>query len=432
MSTVTILNPDEFARKRFLGQKLTNREWAKKICDLSLGNQVTGSRPKNWSEITSELEVDRKFIYKLRDLALELKLLQLEDGVYKKAKISKLNYHPSANMSQFCEIPEIQKWVDYMATARYGEPLGTRANKLSTLKNLCDTLEIHPTSIISGETPLEVYRNGDTLIEEFVKLYDAGKSTVKTRKKKADLNKLRYTYVQARNSFSRCFGYQYPQKFSNTSAQSVKPFHALYSDVMLSPEQIKQAMQYLIDNYGIDSDIFRWVMFGMESCARKEAIRNCKINYDKVKFYEKEAYVLQVFESKTQHLKKGIYEKFITIPELQQSIDAVAKRGSFLIEKRSDTDLKKLYKEIKKLYKFLKLENKWLTDVNEAGSGYCMKHPTHALRHFGCQLWLQRLGFSAIGLVAIMGGWHTIDEAKASYGAISRTELLNEVGRVWK
>ena len=77
------------------------------------------------------------------------------------------------------------------------------------------------------------------------------------------------------------------------------------------------------------------------SCARKEAIRNCKINYDKIKFYEKEAYVLQVFESKTQHLKKGIYEKFITIPELQQSIDAVAKRGSFLIEKRSDTDLKK-------------------------------------------------------------------------------------------
>ena len=412
MSTVIILNPDEFARKRYLGQKMTNREWCKKICELSLGNPITGTRPKNWSEITSELNVDRKFIYKLRDLAISLKLLELEDGTYKKPKISKQLYHSSANMGQFLQIPEIQQWIEFMNTSRNGGALQTRQSKLKQLKNLCDTLEIHPSSIISGDTPLEVYRHGDKLIEQFVKLYDAGKSTVAVRSKKAGLNKLRYTYVQARNSFSRCFGYQYPQNFSNTSAQSVKPFHALYSDVMLMPDQFLQAKDYVIENYGIDSDIFRWVFFGIESCARKEAIRNCKINYEKVQFHDKTAYVLQVYESKTKHLKKGMYDKYITIPEIQQSIDAVAKRGNYLIENRKDGDISRLYKEIKKLYKFLGLENKWLTDVNEENSGYCMKHPTHSLRHFGCQLWLQRLGFSAIGLVAMMGGWHTIDEAK--------------------
>ena len=80
----------------------------------------------------------------------------------------------------------------------------------------------------------------------------------------------------------------------------------------------------------------------------------------------------------------------------------------------------------------MNIDKKWLADPLDDSTGYVMLHATHALRHFGCQLWLQRLGFSGIALVAKMGGWNTIDEALASYGAASDAQLLAEAERVWK
>jgi len=54
---------------------------------------------------------------------------------------------------------------------------------------------------------------------------------------------------------------------------------------------------------------------------------------------------------------------------------------------------------------------------------YFFQHPTHALRHIGAQYWLARKDFN-YGLVSEIGGWHTIDELKKSYGMIPPEKIL--------
>ncbi len=52
-----------------------------------------------------------------------------------------------------------------------------------------------------------------------------------------------------------------------------------------------------------------------------------------------------------------------------------------------------------------------------------LNHPTHALRHIGAQHWLAKKDFN-YGLVSEIGGWHTIDELKKSYGMIPPEKIL--------
>ena len=442
MSTISLPNPDSFARKRLNGNRLSYREYASKLSDLVHGNESLGQRPLNWVEISQRFDCDVKFVYQLRDLALELKMLEIVDGIYKKPELAKQK-HVSANIEEFKQIPEIQTWWKFMEHSRFGGTLKGRTRHVTNLKILCDTLQIHPSTWITGNTPSEIFKQGDSMIEQFIDLHKNLKSTIKVQKKSRQILKeggkraesyldhLRYTMIQPRNSFSRAFGYKYPDLYSATSSQSVKKFHGNYSDVMLMPEEFETAKKWAIEHHGIDSDFFRWMFFGLESCARKQAIKGAQSQFSEIDFRGRKAYVMSVFESKTEHLKKGIYKKYITIPELQDSILSVSKRSAYLIEDRSLSNIDFIYDELKKLYRFLHIDKKWLAHHDDLTSGYVMNHATHALRHFGCQLWLQRLGFSAISLVAIMGGWNTMDEALSSYGAISDTMLLDEVGKVW-
>ena len=328
MNTVQELpDPDAYLRKKIRGQKYTYRELAKRVSELALGNDVTGARPLNWSEIGVEIGIGRELVYTLRDLAIKLKYLELDGGIYKKPKVSELKYRGTKDVEEFSQIPEIQKWIQFMQTSRTGGVLKNLSNHLRDFKHMCDSMEIHPSSWINSDTPLAVFQKGDSLIQDFVKLYSEDKTTIRTtwHKKKADLDKLRYKFVQVRNSFSSAHGYQYPQNFSATSSQSVKRFHGLYADVMLSQEQLNEFENHILSYDEINSDFYRWAMFGVESCSRKMAIKTAKCHYEKIPFRGSTAYVMQVFESKTEHLKKGIYKKYITLPNIQKAIDGALK-----------------------------------------------------------------------------------------------------------
>jgi len=51
---------------------------------------------------------------------------------------------------------------------------------------------------------------------------------------------------------------------------------------------------------------------------------------------------------------------------------------------------------------------------------------SHALRHIGAQYWLAKKDFN-YGLVSEIGGWHTIDELKKSYGMIPPEKILEVI-----
>lgn len=54
---------------------------------------------------------------------------------------------------------------------------------------------------------------------------------------------------------------------------------------------------------------------------------------------------------------------------------------------------------------------------------YFDSHPTHALRHIGEHYWLAKNDYN-YGLVAMVGGWNTIDELRKSYGEMPPEKVL--------
>ena len=51
------------------------------------------------------------------------------------------------------------------------------------------------------------------------------------------------------------------------------------------------------------------------------------------------------------------------------------------------------------------------------------QYATHALRHLGAHYWLSKTNYN-YGIIAEVGGWHTIDELKKSYGQIPPEKIL--------
>ena len=47
----------------------------------------------------------------------------------------------------------------------------------------------------------------------------------------------------------------------------------------------------------------------------------------------------------------------------------------------------------------------------------------YVLRHLGAHYWLSKTNYN-YGIIAEVGGWHTIDELKKSYGQIPPEKIL--------
>jgi hypothetical protein len=59
-------------------------------------------------------------------------------------------------------------------------------------------------------------------------------------------------------------------------------------------------------------------------------------------------------------------------------------------------------------------------------SNYFEDHTTHALRHVGAHYWLAKTNYN-YGIVAMIGGWNTIDELRKSYGEIPPEKVLEMI-----
>jgi len=80
----------------------------------------------------------------------------------------------------------------------------------------------------------------------------------------------------------------------------------------------------------------------------------------------------------------------------------------------------KIYKSNCSKYKFQIEIAKKLSNIYlhlGKNSEYFFHHPTHVLRHIGAHYWLSKTNYN-YGIISEVGGWHTIDELKKSYGQI--------------
>jgi hypothetical protein len=116
--------------------------------------------------------------------------------------------------------------------------------------------------------------------------------------------------------------------------------------------------------------------------------------------------------------KSGKWTKFITRPDTQKSLELLKLRKCDRIFESvlSEYAFKsKIHKELSEVYSHL-----------GKNDSYFQQHSSHALRHFGAHYWLSKTNYN-YGIIAEVGGWHTIDELKKSYGQIPPETIMDVI-----
>ena len=404
------LNPHEPARKRLYGKRATNKEMASEIKALTDSG-------------LTQKEIGAKLGYKdSKSIRAFLALAQTEGiGQQKTEKQETAEWKFYHTTDQFNLDPLIQKWVENMRNrTRGGRPMKIWPQLLRNFKSICNTTKTVPAQWITGTSHEDVLETGRKLMRAFISEYMAGNAPVRYVKdpKQMDQAHIAYNFSKACRDFMRTHGFAYPTGEGGVMSQSISQFHGNYADVRLSEEQYEKGKKYIIEKWGLDSDIFRWYGVGIEAFPRKGAIIAMSSNHE---IFEnkagKQIMTLKAYESKTSHYKKGIWLKYIFDLQVQESIKLVhARGGGYIIEERGHVELmtKANYPKLKEVYRHLGVDKLHLRDPEDDSSGYFMEHPSHVLRHCGAQRLLRKTRWN-VEFVA-KRGWKKSQELVDSYG----------------
>ena len=142
-------------------------------------------------------------------------------------------------------------------------------------------------------------------------------------------------------------------------------------------------------------------------------------DYTKIKTKKgKVIFLMSVIESKTENIRGGKWTKFITRKDTQRSLELIKSRNC-----------DKIYESTELRYSFKKNINNQLIEIYQylgKRESYFQNHPSHVLRHIGAHYWLSKTNYN-YGIIAEVGGWHTIDELKKSYGQIPPEKIMEVI-----
>ena len=229
------------------------------------------------------------------------------------------------------------------------------------------------------------------------------------------MNSTIYVRVQGVRDFCALYDITWRKGVRGIMSQKVSN-HGKYPDIRFTAEEFEAADKFIKERWGLDSDVYRWFWIGVESCARFNALYHMKNDWTKIKRKSGGVvFLMSVIETKTEDIRGGKWTKYITRPDTQKSLELLKERNCDRIfeSKLAETPFKRgITQNISEIYAHLgKTEP------------YFSNHPSHALRHLGAHYWLAKTDYN-YGIIAEVGGWHTIDELKKSYGQIPPEKIL--------
>jgi len=395
---------------KLYGRKSTEEKITNEIYNLITGK---GSRPYPLSitETAKTLKVSRVTIYRYIKNMKGEKSIQVSSGklvLPKESPESKFYRFNSSN--PITSDPLVSGWIDDLLTRKGGEQVRSWRARLRSVESVCNTCGIRPKNLLVSKKQTEI------ILRQYVKMYRQGNAVMDKRgtKKAEDIISATYHRVQGIRDFCRYHGMSWPRGVNGIMSQKV-PNHGKYSDIRLTNDELNRADCFIKEQFGIDSDIYRWFWIGIESCARFGALYNMSLDYTKhVSPSNKTTYIMTAFETKTKHIKGGKWVKYITREDTQKSIDLLKSRGN-----------SKIYESEFPKYRFHSMISNQLKQVYShlGKNSYFQDRPNHVLRHIGAHYWLSKTDYN-FGLIAEVGGWNTIDELKKSYGQIPPEKIL--------
>lgn len=409
------MNPEDAAKKRLFGKRVSNKDMARYVASAILGSK--GLPPMNLSQIQRKLGYkDPKSVRQFRQMALDLGYLEAgPDGKIRRPdRGTTLKAYLSTDA--FAQHPLVKPWIESMANRKGGKPLKSMRGRITTFKKLCELLRCDPDYFLAPQDTQEILKHVARIMQGFNADLQSGAIP---HREGADPHAVLYRFVGPLRDFLAFHGVAFPRGQSGVMSQKTSAHVGKYPDVQLSDEQIEKGIEYIKGKHGIDSDIYRVFCFGIQSCARQAAIMGAKIDNYEWQTTEKgtRLMIIKVFESKTEEKNHGIWEKIISWPELQKAIEARAKKSRYLVEDHARAGKQNLFEQLRQVYR----------EIGPARMDYFMQKPFHALRHIGAHYWLRKCKYNH-SIVAAIGGWHTIDELKQSYGSIPKSKIFGELG----
>lgn len=401
-------------RLKIRGKRATAEQIESEISALIQGN---GNRPYSipTSEIAKILGISRTTIYYyLNRLKEQGKVSKKDTGRFDLPKSPEYIFRFFNKDHPITSEPLVAEWMDDLTTRKGGQPITNWRTRIRAIESICNSCKIHPSDLLVSQ------RNTEKIMRSYASLARQKKIHRDKRGRKSNnIAVTMYSRVQAIRDFCGFYEITWRRGIGGIMSQKV-PNHGLYADLRLTEKELEQADLFMKEQFGLDSDIYRWFWIGIESCARFEALYEMNLDYERhISKTGKTTYIMTAYESKTKYLRGGKWYKYITRPDTQKSIDLLRSKNQSRI---FETGMPKgkfrvqISDQLCQIYRHL-----------EKANPYFFHHPNHSLRHIGAHYWLSKKDYN-YGLVAEIGGWHTIDELKKSYGQIPPEKILEIIG----
>ena len=372
------------------------------------------SFPLKPAEIAKTLGLSRKTIYNyIAKLSKTGKIIRLKSGHFFLPKSDDQEFYTFNKHHKITSDPLVSEWMDDLLTRKQGMPIKTWKYRLRCLETVCNTCKVIPYDLIISNKKTE------KIMRSFAKHFQNGEMVCSNiGKKNQGMNTTVYSKVQAIRDFCSFYDITWRKGISGVMSQKV-PQHGKYADIRFTQEEFEEADLFIKEKWGLDSDIFRWFWIGVESCARFGALYNMKNDWTEIRTKSGgKVFLMSVIESKTDTIRGGKWTKFIARHDTQKSLELLKSRKCDSIFESTLPEYTfrlKIHKELSEIYSHL-----------GKNDSYFQHHSSHALRHLGAHYWLSKTNYN-YGIIAEVGGWHTIDELKKSYGQIPPEKILEVI-----
>jgi len=358
-------------RLKIQGKRATIQQIEKEISELIYGKD-NRPYPIPVSEIAKMLGISRSTIYYyLNRLKEQNQVSKKHTGRFDIPKSPEYLFRHFNKDHKITSEPLIAEWMDDLTTRRSGEPISNWGTRIRAIESVCNSCQIHPSDLLVSQ------RNTEKIMRKYAQLAIQKKIWRDNRGRPTnDIRFTMYNRVQAVRDFCGFYEITWRRGVGGIMSQKV-PSHGLYADLRLTEPELERADHFIKEQFGIDSDIYRWFWIGIESCARFEALYSMNLDYEKhiSPTTNRITYLMTAYESKTKHLRGGKWYKYIIRPDTQKSIDLLKSRNASRIYESKLAKGKfraQISSQLSQVYKNLGKTNP-----------YFYQHSSHALRHIG-------------------------------------------------
>ena len=404
-----VIDPNARARIKLYGKTVKNIDIARELAKKMKG--TTSQQPMTQTQAGGQLGIkSADTITKFARLAKHENFLGSAADIRKSKNLMSANDILTDKLAQH---PLVRDWIDYMKVKKDGKPLANLRPHVTSLFNFCRTLKIDPQLLIIGSDAKDKRDNVEQYIKQYLELYLAGKAKVKYLKdpKDVDPNNTRLRVVMPLRNFMGFHGVNFPSRMGGIWSASVENQQGKYADVRITDEQYLECQQYLLKHYGIESEVLRAWCIGVEGIARQSALFDTPKKIEKMEQGEKTIYTHKVYESK----QDTSFRKYYHTPICRRVIDARQKSDSnYMFDTRTKDAWTKITDILKEMYRKYNFDADGRAKPDDPETAYCIKRPTHTLRHYGAQRWLLLTDWNKD--VVYPMGWLSSVELTKSYG----------------